>query len=78
MGLELPRLGHDPEIRKKRDWLALVFILGTRRAACFGYSLARRSYAANEDCGVRPSLNTGLRGGDMTDAPLTASVSEAE
>jgi Spy/CpxP family protein refolding chaperone len=37
----------NPEIRKKAAiWLALVFILGTATGGVFGYSLARRSYAA--------------------------------
>jgi len=37
-----------PDIRKKAAiWLALVFILGTATGGVFGYSLARRSYAAN-------------------------------
>jgi Spy/CpxP family protein refolding chaperone len=37
----------NPDIRKKAAiWLALVFILGTATGGVFGYSLARRSYAA--------------------------------
>ena len=37
------------EIRKKAAvWLALVFILGTATGGVFGYSLARRSYAATK------------------------------
>jgi Spy/CpxP family protein refolding chaperone len=37
----------NPEIRKKAAiWLALVFVLGTATGGVFGYSLARRSYAA--------------------------------
>jgi Spy/CpxP family protein refolding chaperone len=35
------------DIRKKAAiWLALVFILGTATGGVFGYSMARRSYAA--------------------------------
>lgn len=38
-----------PDIRKKAAiWLALVFILGTATGGVFGYSLARRSYAATK------------------------------
>src|ERR1700739_3868294 len=37
----------NPDIRKKAAiWLALVFIRGTATGGVFGYSLARRSYAA--------------------------------
>jgi galactokinase/mevalonate kinase-like predicted kinase len=37
----------NPDIRKKAAiWLALVFVLGTATGGVFGYSLARRSYAA--------------------------------
>jgi len=44
----------NPDIRKKAAiWLALVFILGTATGGVFGYSLARRSYAANK--AVMPS-----------------------
>src|SRR6266481_4735969 len=44
----------NPEIRKKAAiWLALVFILGTATGGVFGYSLARRSYAATK--AVMPS-----------------------
>jgi hypothetical protein len=44
----------NPEIRKKAAiWLALVFILGTATGGVFGYSLARRSYAATKT--VMPS-----------------------
>jgi hypothetical protein len=36
-----------PDIRKKAAiWLALVFVLGSATGGVFGYSLARRSYAA--------------------------------
>jgi esterase/lipase len=39
----------NPEIRKKAAvWLALVFIVGTATGGVFGYSLARRSYAATK------------------------------
>ena len=44
----------NPEIRKKAAiWLALVFVLGTATGGVFGYSLARRSYAATRT--VAPS-----------------------
>ena len=44
----------NPDIRKKAAiWLALVFILGTATGGVFGYSLARRSYAATKT--VMPS-----------------------
>jgi hypothetical protein len=37
----------NPDIRKKAAiWLALVFVLGSATGGVFGYSLARRSYAA--------------------------------
>jgi len=37
----------NPDIRKKAAiWLALVFVIGTATGGVFGYSLARRSYAA--------------------------------
>jgi Spy/CpxP family protein refolding chaperone len=39
----------NPDIRKKAAiWLALVFIIGTATGGVFGYSLARRSYAATK------------------------------
>jgi Spy/CpxP family protein refolding chaperone len=39
----------NPDIRKKAAiWLAMVFILGTATGGVFGYSLARRSYAATK------------------------------
>jgi galactokinase/mevalonate kinase-like predicted kinase len=44
----------SPDIRKKAAiWLALVFVLGTATGGVFGYSLARRSYAATKT--VAPS-----------------------
>jgi hypothetical protein len=44
----------NPDIRKKAAiWLALVFVLGTATGGVFGYSLARRSYAATKS--VMPS-----------------------
>ncbi len=39
----------NPDIRKKAAlWLALVFVIGTATGGVFGYSLARRSYAATK------------------------------
>jgi hypothetical protein len=39
----------NPDIRKKAAiWLALVFVLGSATGGVFGYSLARRSYAATK------------------------------
>jgi hypothetical protein len=39
----------NPDTRKKAAiWLALVFVLGTATGGVFGYSLARRSYAATK------------------------------
>ena len=39
----------NPETRQKAAiWLALVFIFGTATGGVFGYSLARRSYAATK------------------------------
>ena len=39
----------NPDIRKKAAiWLALVFVVGTATGGVFGYSLARRSYAATK------------------------------
>jgi len=44
----------NPDIRKKAAiWLVLVFVLGTATGGVFGYSLARRSYAATKT--VMPS-----------------------
>jgi Spy/CpxP family protein refolding chaperone len=44
----------NPDTRKKAAiWLALVFIIGTATGGVFGYSLARRSYAATKT--VMPS-----------------------
>ena len=44
----------NPDIRKKAAiWLVLVFVLGTATGGVFGYSLARRSYAATRT--VAPS-----------------------
>ena len=44
----------NPDIRKKAAiWLALVFVIGTATGGVFGYSLARRSYAATKT--VMPS-----------------------
>ncbi len=44
----------NPDIRKKAAiWLALVFVIGTATGGVFGYSLARRSYAATK--AVMPS-----------------------
>ena len=39
----------NPDTRKKATiWLVLVFVLGTATGGVFGYSLARRSYAATK------------------------------
>jgi hypothetical protein len=39
----------NPDIRKKAAiWLVLVFVIGTATGGVFGYSLARRSYAATK------------------------------
>src|SRR5258708_40097005 len=39
----------NPDIRKKEAiWLVLVFVIGTATGGVFGYSLARRSYAATK------------------------------
>jgi len=39
----------NPDIRKKAAiWLALVFLIGSATGGVFGYSLARRSYAATK------------------------------
>ena len=39
----------NPDTRKKAAiWLVLVFVLGTATGGVFGYSLARRSYAATK------------------------------
>jgi hypothetical protein len=44
----------NADIRKKAAiWLALVFVIGTATGGVFGYSLARRSYAATKT--VMPS-----------------------
>src|SRR5258705_10558968 len=57
------------EIRKKAAiWLALVFILGTATGGVFGYSLARRSYAATKIVAPSEAEHRAKKVADMTDA----------
>ena len=59
----------NPEIRKKAAiWLALVFILGTATGGVFGYSLARRSYAATKTVAPSEAEHRAKKVADMTDA----------
>lgn len=59
----------NPEIRKKAAiWLALVFILGTATGGVFGYSLARRSYAATKTVMPSEAERRAKKVADMTDA----------
>lgn len=59
----------NPEIRKKAAiWLALVFILGTATGCVFGYSLARRSYAATKTVAPSEAEHRAKKVADMTDA----------
>jgi len=59
----------NPEIRKKAAiWLALVFILGTATGGVFGYSLARRSYAATKTVASSEAEHRAKKVADMTDA----------
>jgi Spy/CpxP family protein refolding chaperone len=59
----------NPEIRKKAAiWLALVFILGTATGGVFGYSLARRSYAATKTVMPSEAERRAKKVAEMTDA----------
>jgi hypothetical protein len=59
----------NPEIRKKAAiWLALVFILGTATGGVFGYSLARRSYAATRTVMPSEAERRAKKVAEMTDA----------
>ena len=59
----------NPDIRKKAAiWLALVFILGTATGGVFGYSLARRSYAATKTAAPSEAEHRAKKVADMTDA----------
>jgi len=58
----------NPEIRKKAAiWLALVFILGTATGGVFGYSLARRSYAATKTVVLSEAEHRAKKIADMTE-----------
>ena len=57
----------NSDIRKKAAiWLALVFILGTATGGVFGYSLARRSYAANKTVMASEAERRAKKLADMT------------
>ena len=59
----------NPEIRKKAAiWLALVFVLGTATGGVFGYSLARRSYAATRTVMPSEAERRAKKVAEMTDA----------
>jgi Spy/CpxP family protein refolding chaperone len=59
----------NPDIRKKAAvWLALVFVLGTATGGVFGYSLARRSYAATRTVAPSDAERRAKKIADMTDA----------
>ena len=59
----------NPDIRKKAAiWLALVFVLGTATGSVFGYSLARRSYAATKTVAPSEAEHRAKKVADMTDA----------
>jgi hypothetical protein len=59
----------NPEIRKKAAiWLALVFILGTATGGVFGYSLARRSYAATRTVAPSDAERRAKKIAEMTQA----------
>jgi len=59
----------NPDIRKKAAiWLALVFVLGTATGGVFGYSLARRSYAATKTVAPSEAEHRAKKVADMTDA----------
>jgi len=68
----------NPDIRKKAAiWLALVFILGTATGGVFGYSLARRSYAATKPPVMSEAERRAKKLSDMTAAiDLTAEQSQ--
>jgi len=71
----------NPDIRKKAAiWLALVFVLGTATGGVFGYSLARRSYAATKTVMPSEAERRAKKLADMTQAiGLTADqVQKAE
>ena len=59
----------NPDIRKKAAvWLALVFVLGTATGGVFGYSMARRSYAATRAIAPSEAERRAKKLADMTDA----------
>src|ERR1700688_4959421 len=59
----------NPDIRKKAAiWLALVFVLGTATGGVFGYSLARRSYAATRTVAPSDAERRAKKIAEMTQA----------
>lgn len=57
----------NPDIRKKAAiWLAVVFIIGTATGGVFGYSLARRSYAATKTVVPSEAERRAKKLGEMT------------
>jgi Spy/CpxP family protein refolding chaperone len=68
----------NPEIRKKAAiWLALVFVLGTATGGVFGYSLARRSYAATKVVMPSEAEHRAKKVADMT-ATIGLSADQAQ
>jgi hypothetical protein len=68
----------NPEIRKKAAiWLALVFVLGTATGGVFGYSLARRSYAATKTVVLSEAEHRAKKVADMT-ATIGFSAEQAQ
>jgi esterase/lipase len=59
----------NPDIRKKAAiWLVLVFVLGTATGGVFGYSLARRSYAATKTVVLSEAERRAKKLTEMTEA----------
>jgi hypothetical protein len=59
----------NPDIRKKAAiWLALVFVLGTATGGVFGYSMARRSYAATRTVAPSDAERRAKKLAEMTEA----------
>ena len=59
----------SPDTRKKAAiWLVLVFVLGTATGGVFGYSLARRSYAATKPVVLSEGERRAKKLAEMTQA----------
>jgi hypothetical protein len=58
----------NPDIRKKAAiWLVLVFVLGSATGGVFGYSLARRSYAATRTVTLSEAERRAKKIAEMTE-----------